>query len=218
MNIRNFALFSIPFLLSAAFAAPPEFDHTHASWKAIVSETVKTEGSVSEVDYAKIKRAPQALDGYLSTLSAVPSEAYEKFSTDEKLTFLINAYNAFTVKLIIEHYPVRSIKKIGGAFSSPWKVKFFKLLGKERYLDELEHEIIRKQFNEPRIHLALVCASKGCPALRAYDAKKLNEELDHTTNVFLRDPQRNRYDPASKKLELGKIFDWYGEDFVKKHG
>ncbi|MFM8313131.1 MAG: DUF547 domain-containing protein, partial [Deltaproteobacteria bacterium] len=139
---------------------------------------------------------------------------------NEKLAFLINAYNALTIKWILQHYPVKSIKDTGGFLSSPWKKKFFKLFGEEQSLDGIEHGILRKDFQEPRIHFAVVCASKGCPALKgeAYTAAKLEEQLESSARNFLRDSERNYYNAEENRFFLSKIFDWYGDDFKKKLG
>ena len=209
-------------IVASSVAAPParatSMETLHEPWKRIVEKRVTTLGSVSQVDYKRIKAEPAELDFYLKSLSAVSKEEFNLLPQGDQLAFLINAYNAYTVKLVADNYPVSSIKKIGGLFGSPWKIEFFSLLGEKRSLDKLEHGVIRKLFNEPRVHVALVCASKGCPALRAYSASKLESELEDATQTFLRDPQRNRFDPKEMKLHLGKIFDWYQEDFVKKAG
>jgi len=156
------------------------FDHTHALWGEVLSKYVKRDRYSTAVQYRELSKDSQTLDRYLHTLSKVKLHEYEQFSEEQKLAFLINAYNAFTVKLILDNYPVTSIKKLGGWFSSPWKKKFFRLLGKEYSLDEIEHGTIRRHFKEPRIHFAVNCASIGCPALREepYRAEKLNDQLE----------------------------------------
>jgi hypothetical protein len=124
--------------------------------------------------------------------------------------------------LILTRYPdIHSIKELGSLFRSPWKQRFFTLLGQERHLDELEHTLIRAPgvFNEPRIHFALNCASVGCPMLRneAYTAERLDAQLQDSLRRFLSDRSRNRFDPTSGRLQVSKIFDWYGEDFTQGH-
>jgi len=143
---------------------------------------------------------------------------FERWNKDQQLAFLINAYNAFTIDLILTEYPqVESIKDLGSFLQSPWKKRFFTLLGQERHLDELEHEMIRAKgvYDEPRIHVAVVCASIGCPALRdeAYVADRLDAQLEDSFKRFLSDRSRNRYNPQAGKLEVSKIFSWYKEDF-----
>jgi len=197
-----------------------EFDHTHQAWTILLQNHVRLNGPASTVDYKLLKNDSEELQKYLGTLEAVAQSEFNRFSESEKLAFLINAYNAFTVKLIVDHYPVKSIKDIGSVFSSPWKKKFFRLFGEERHLDNIEHDMIRKSFNEPRIHFAVVCASIGCPALRneAFVAANIEKQLEAAAQNFLTDKSRNRYLPESKKLELSSIFKWYGSDFPKKYG
>ena len=196
------------------------FDHSHSAWDKILKEYLKVSGATSRVNYSKLKANVVKLDAYLSQVEEVSKPQYQKFSSDEKLAFLINAYNAFTLKLITNHYPVDSIKDIGGLFSSPWKQEFFTLLGKKSHLDNIEHNIIRKEFNEPRIHFALVCAAKGCPPLRseAYLAAKLEEQLEDAGLSFINDRSRNFYDSKPDILHVSSIFKWYGDDFNKNYG
>ena len=196
------------------------FDQGHTAWTRVLRTHVTVTGPASRVNYANLKAHPQDLDLYIANLETVSSEDFSRFSENEKLAFLINAYNAFTLKLIIDHYPVKSIKDIGGVFSSPWKLAFFTLFGEKHRLDDIEHEMIRKKFNEPRIHFALVCAAKGCPALRpeAFAPEILDKQLNTAAEVFLRDLSHNSLDEKNGVLHLSSIFKWYGEDFEKKFG
>ena len=199
------------------------FDHTYGSWTEILTSFVVMKGPASQVKYQELKKTDKILTTFLASLSAVSKSEFDSWSEKQRLAFLINAYNAFTIRHILNNYPVTSIRKIGGFFTNPWKVKFFKLFGKERHLDWIEHETIRKQFAEPRIHFALNCASVGCPSLRqeAYIAEKLEEQLEEQTKIFLRDTTRNRIGPDKKKIFVSKIFDttpWFAQDFVKKSG
>ena len=197
-----------------------EFDHSHQAWTMVLQKHVTLKGNASTVNYRQLKNDTQDFTEYLKSIEAVSKADFDKFSENAKLTFLINAYNAFTVKLILDNYPLKSIKDLGGLFSSPWKIKFFKLFGAETHLDNIEHDMIRKWFNEPRIHFAVVCASVGCPALRneAFTEKDLDKQLESAALNFLQDKNRNRFLSGEKKLELSSIFKWYGGDFVKKHG
>jgi hypothetical protein len=176
----------------------------------------------SRVNYSEWKKQPQQLQQYLQSLSGVSEKQYLGWNKAQQLAFLINAYNAFTVKLILDHYPVESIKDIGSFFRSAWKIRFFRLFGEERYLDYIEHDLIRGSggFNEPRIHFAVVCASIGCPKLhkQAFTEHNLERLLELGATTFLSDKSRNRYDAAEKTLYLSPIFKWYGEDFVAKFG
>ncbi|MBI5898462.1 MAG: DUF547 domain-containing protein [Rhodocyclales bacterium] len=217
-------LLGLMLLACATLARAQGFDHTHAAWHALLAKHVKTSssGNASAVDYTAIKAEHAALKTYLGTLTAVTEADYGKWSKAQRLAFLINAYNAFTVELILSKYPdLESIRDLGSVFSSPWKKKFFSLLGQERHLDDIEHGMIRAPgaFDDPRIHVGVVCASIGCPMLRpdAFTAEKLDAQLDDGMKRFLADATRNRYDAASGRLLVSKIFDWYGKDFEKGH-
>lgn len=196
------------------------FDHIHSTWTKVLLQNVVQSGPESRVRYAMLKPNRATLDDYLLSLEAVPKAEFDRFTEPEKLAFLINAYNAFTIKLVIDNYPIASIKDAGSFLKSPWKKKFFSLFGKARSLDEIEHEMIRPVFNEPRIHFALVCASLGCPPLRpeAFVGDKLDAQLEALAKTFLVDTSKNRYLSKQKKLELSSIFKWYGDDFRKKYG
>ncbi len=193
------------------------FDSTHGAWNALLKEVVvASEGGRSTlVRYSLLKGAPAELDAVLAAYSELPEAGYQALAPDDRLAFLINAYNAFTLKLIIDHYPLKSIRSIGWIFGAAWRMDFFTLRGAKRTLDDLEHRMIRVEFKEPRIHFAVNCASKGCPSLRAeaYVGARLDAQLDEQTRLFLGDPARNAYDPASRTLSASKIFDWYGGDF-----
>lgn len=130
-------------------------------------------------------------------------------------------YNAYTIDFVLSEYPnIDSIKELGSLFSSPWKKKLFPLFGEKRSLDEIEHGMIRKpgDFDDPRIHMAVNCASIGCPALRdeAFVAQQLDTQLEDGVRRFLGDSSRNRAD--EKGLWVSKIFDWYAVDFKKQSG
>ncbi len=185
------------------------FDHAHTEWGTLLGNHVH---GVS-VDYRGMKEERGALAGYLAELSRVAEGEFEQWTRDQRLAFLINAYNAFTVNLILARFPVDSIRDIGPG--SPWKRKSIPLLGKLRSLDEIEHKMIRRGFSEPRIHFAINCASVSCPELRAeaFTAGRLENQLEDAALRFLRDPGKNRFDQSRQILLLSKIFDWYEEDF-----
>lgn len=215
-------------LLTAALLLPgfaAAFDHSHAQWDALTKKHVTwlPGGHASQVDYAGFKADRQKLKAYLDALSAVTQSEYDRWSKPEQLAFLLNTYNAYTVELILTEYPkLKSIKDLGSLISSPWKKRFFSLLGQPRGLDDVEHGMIRAAgvFDEPRIHMAANCASIGCPALRneAYVAARLDAQLEDATVRFLSDKSRNRYNPQRDRLEVSKIFDWYGKDFTARAG
>lgn len=205
------------------FASPAAvaFDQSHAAWQALLERhvVVSPDGTWSRVDYAGFQADRQALASYLSQVSAVDEATYAGWTADDRLAFLVNAYNAYTIELILSRYPdLVSIRDLGSTFNSPWKEPFFRLLGERRSLDDIEHGMIRKKgvFDDPRVHFALVCASVGCPMLRneAYVGDRLNAQLDDSMRRFLADRSRNRYDTGARKLEVSRIFDWYGGDFA----
>lgn len=203
-------------------AALKKADSLHEPFSELLSEHVKTidNGASTQVDYHGFKQDRERLTQYLNSLAKVKKSTFDGWSKADQLAFLINAYNAYTVDLILTEYPkIESIRDLGGFFSSPWKKEIAPLLGKTRTLDEIEHELIRGQsqnakgYNEPRIHFAVNCASIGCPALReeAYVGAKLDSQLNAQTKRFLADTSRNRMD--GNTLKLSKIFDWYSKDF-----
>jgi hypothetical protein len=204
----------------AASSAVLAFDQNHAAWDALLKRhvLVAQNGSSSRVDYAGFYADQRAFQTYLDGLSSVAEAEYRGWTRAQQLAFLINAYNAFTVKLVLTRYPdLTSIKDLGSFLKSPWKKAFFMLLGAERSLDEVEQGLIRAPgaFDEPRIHFAVNCASIGCPMLRdgAYVAERLDAQLEDGVRRFLGDRSRNRYDPVSGELKVSRIFDWYKADF-----
>ena len=217
-------LFALVLLATlAAGSAHAAFDHSHSRLDSLLGQHVVwiADGHASQVDYAAIKRDPSLLKGYLNEIAAVSSDEYRGFSKPQQLAFLINAYNAYTIDFILTEYPdLESIKDLGSFFSSPWKKRLFPLLGEKRSLDEIEHGMIREPgvFDDPRIHMAVNCASIGCPALRdeAFVAERLDAQLEDGVRRFLGDRSRNRAD--EKALWVSKIFDWYAVDFEKKSG
>ena len=190
------------------------FDQTHASWDKLVTDHVKPTG----VDYSSFKKEQSSLKSYLKNLSEVSRTDFNGWEGPEQLAFLINLYNAATVDLVLEHYPIKSFKDEIGGKEGPWKLSFIKALGKTYTLDQVEHELIRKNFNEPRIHFAVNCASVGCPPLRAhaFTGEKLETQLEEQTQTFLSNASNNSF--SGKTLSLSPIFDWFKEDFIKKSG
>lgn len=161
------------------------------------------------VNYAAFKKDQVKLDKYLSTLrSNHPSDSWTK---NERLAYWINAYNAFTIKLILDNMPVKSILDIHDG--KAWDVEWIKLGNKTYSLNHIENKIIRPVFKEPRIHFAVNCAAKSCPPLlnRAYSAKTLDEQLENQTRKFIQNRSFNYI--SSNSIKLSKIFEWYAEDF-----
>ena len=207
-------------LFTLCFVATPPFAqiNLHAPFDQLLQKHVVAinDGKSTQVDYAALAKDKSELDGYLSALAAIDTATFAGWNKDRQLAFLINAYNAYTLALIIEHYPdIESIRDIGGFFSSPWKQAFAPLLGKTRTLDNIEHGLIRgdNKYQEPRIHFAVNCASIGCPALReeAYTEAKLSQQLESQTQRFLSDNSRHYIE--GNTLKVSKIFDWYRDDF-----
>jgi len=195
------------------------FDHAHEAWTMLLRAHVAD----GRVDYTGLLRRETELDAYLRSLEAVDRSLYEGWSRRQRMAFWINAYNAYTVRLILDHWPVASIKDVGGWFSSPFRKEFIamdRLRGGTISLDTIEHEILRKEFPEARVHFALVCASKGCPALRrdAFRADDLDAQLDDQARRFLADPAKNRIDVPGRTLHLSSIFRWFEEDFERDAG
>jgi len=200
------------------------FDHSHAAWSSLLKKHVLVlrGGQASQVRYAGFAAERAALKAYLDSLSGASKAAYGGFSKPQQQAFLINAYNAFTVELILTKFPnLKSIKDLGSLLQSPWKPKWIALLGGKVSLDDIEHDMLRKRgdFDDPRVHFAVNCASIGCPALReeAFVADRLDQQLDQQTMRFMSDRTRNRYNAQRGRLELSKIFDWFGEDFRLGH-
>ena len=188
---------------------------SHDIFDGLLKKYVDKNGNVN---YIGLKKDQKILDSYLTLLSS--NEPSASWSKDEQLAYWINAYNAFTISLVVKHYPVASIKEIRPGISfinSVWDIKFIKI-GKETYdLNNLEHGIIRKKFDEPRVHFAINCASYSCPALRneAYTADKLDAQLTDAAKSFLADKNKNEFTPD--RITISKIFDWFTGDF-KKNG
>lgn len=214
-------------LLAAAAIAPlsahaqTTFDHNHTAWDALLKKHVRwlPDGKQSRANYKGFAADRAALKAVLDGMSAVPKATFDGWSRSQQMAFLINAYNAFTVELILTRYPdLKSIKDLGNLIQSPWKKKFFTLLGEERYLDWIEHEQLRPRYNEPRVHAAVNCASIGCPALRdeAFTAPKLEAQLEDGMRRFMGDRTRNRV--KGNQVEVSSIFKWFKEDFEKGHG
>jgi hypothetical protein len=197
-------------------ASAEGFDHGHQAFTKVLSTHV----GKGKVDYAALKKRPSELNAYLDTLAAVSKKDYDRWSKQQQMAFLINLYNAATLKLIIDHYPVKSIKDIGSIIKGPWKQEVVRLWGKKVTLDHVEHDLLRPGFKDPRVHFAVNCASIGCPDLRneAFQASKLEDQLDEQARGFLRDSSRNRLDAKNKTLHLSLIFKWFKEDFVNKSG
>ena len=200
------------------------FDHEHRAWTALLKKHVVLidGGKASQARYAGFQQDRAALKEYLAALSKVTPAEFEAWSKAQRMAFLINAYNAFTVEKVLTRYPdIRSIWDFGKVFGNPFKDRFFTLLGREGSLDWIEHETLRKPgpYDEPRVHYAVNCASIGCPMLReeAYVAARLEAQLEEQARRFLSDRSRKRYHAESGRLEVSRIFDWFQEDWTSGH-
>ncbi len=194
------------------------FDHQYAAWDVLLKKHVKwlPDNKQSRVNYKGFVADRAELKKVLDGMSAVPQAEFDKWSREQRMAFLINTYNAYTVELILTKYPdLKSIKDLGSFISPPWKKKFFTLLGEERNLDWIEHEQLRPKYADPRVHVGVNCASIGCPALppEAFTPAKLDAQLEEGMARFMGDRTRNRY--ADGKLEVSQIFKWFKEDFEK---
>ena len=189
-------------LPSPLVATPPD----HSLWTALLQAHVDQHGSVN---YQGFKQDQVRLKSYLNQLARTPVN--NNWPRNEQLAYWINAYNACTIQLIVEHYPVSSIMDIEGG--KAWDLKWITLGQKTYSLNEIENEIIRPQFQEPRIHFALNCAARSCPPLlnRAWTAAQLEKDLEQRTRAFINHPDYNTIQP--QQVKISQLFSWYAGDF-----
>jgi len=192
------------FCLSAGYGYG-HFDHS------IYDSLLKTHVTEGLVDYSALKQDP-SLDQYLALIAQ--ADLGSLATRNEQLAFWTNAYNAYTLKLITINFPLDSIMDIKEeGYESPWDIPLVKVAGKQYTLDQIENEIIRPKFKDPRIHYALVCAARSCPKLRneAYVGVRLEEQFEEQSRWFM--IHRNTFDQKSKVAKLSSVFDWYSVDF-----
>jgi hypothetical protein len=206
----------------AVYAAPvTAFDHGHSLLAQVLSLNVK-EGRVR---YAEIKAQPEALRRYLDQIANLAPAEFEKFSRPQQLALWINAYNAGVLASVIENYPLSRGSLVGLAFpaNSIWQIpqvfkrKSLRVAGLAYSLDDIEHQIVRPRFREPRIHMALVCAARSCPPLRnePYLAEILDAQLTDQTRSFLADRTHGlRIEPELQRIRVSAIFKWFAPDFA----
>jgi hypothetical protein len=201
-----------------------EFDKSYKAFDALLGKYVKS----GKVDYAGLK-TEKSLGQFMEDVRALDKEEFKKWPEAERLVFWINLYNAATLDLVARNYPVKSIKNIVSydsgqadwkAGSTPWDIVFIRIFKDKITLNNIEHKILRKEFKEPRIHFAIVCASIGCPPLRgeAFVASKIDKQLTEQARQFLADKSKNSFDGAAKKASVSKIFDWFSGDFEAEAG
>ena len=179
----------------------------HSLYAGLLKKYVKD----GVVNYQGFKNEESVLDNYLRVLEEVDSKI---LSPNEQFAFYVNAYNAWTIKLILSAYPgVKSIKDLGSLFKSPWKKKICRIDGGVVTLDDIEHSILRTDFKDPRVHFAINCAAKSCPPLRSepYSGGELDQQLDEMTRAFINDLKSNRLEDHT--LYVSSIFKWFAEDF-----
>ncbi len=187
--------------------ANPKVDYS--IWSMLLKKNIDTNG---HVNYKNFKKDKQMFNKFLNILSNTKID--NNWTTNQKIAFWINVYNAFTIKLIINNYPLKSIKEI----KKPWDIKFFKIDGRSLSLGDVEHLILRKEFNEPRIHFAINCASKSCPRIIQipYEGKNLDKLLERQTKEYVNDSEVNEITENSYKLS--KLFSWFSKDFRQAEG
>ncbi len=185
---------------------------SHVVLDSLLQQYVSAGG---QVNYKGLKADKKALDAYCQSLSDQPVQ--DNWSREEQMAYWINAYNAFTLKLIVDNYPTKSILNFDGG--KTWDVKRIKIGDKKYSLNNIENDILRPQFKDARIHFALNCAAKSCPPLwnRAYTADNLETALEARAKAFINNADFNRI--SADKAGVSKIFDWYGADFgdLKKY-
>ena len=186
---------------------------SYQDYAEVLSTYVNENG---EVNYAQLKENRAALDRFNQSLGRVTRATYESWTESEQIAFWVNAYNSFTLQAIIDKYPVKSIKNIPGV----WKFLKFEILGESMTLDGIEHKVLRKEFNEPRIHMALVCAAVSCPYLRQepYEGDKLEAQLEENTIQFLSLDSNFSLDAEAETVKLSAIFKWFKEDWEATYG
>jgi hypothetical protein len=204
-----------------------EFDHRYTNFDQLLTQVVQTSADKKQtrVNYQRLSVKSDILQRSLNAFSAVSKNQFDGWDEQQQLSFLINAYNGFTLKLIIDNWDefkqgdADSIRDLGSLFTTPWEKKFFTLFNEKQNLDDIEHEMVRKWFKEPRIHAALVCAAVSCPPLRdeAFVASALTTQLDSQMQRFLADNSRNeiKINGQEGEASLSSIFKWYRGDFEK---
>ena len=209
-NVYSFNIISIILVLtimpwSIGLAAGASVDNS------IYAELLHKYVDKGRVDYAGFKKEEARLDNYLKLLEGIRSA---ELSRDEQFAFYANAYNAWTIKLILRKYPeIESIKDLGNLFKSPWKMKIVRIDGEVLTLDNVEHDILRPRFKDARVHFVINCAAHSCPPLgdEPLRGTDLDTQLDEATRKFINNPKRNYLD--ENILYVSKIFRWFAEDF-----
>ncbi len=220
--MRCLALFVL-IVLALVSTSEGESLVSYDGYGAILRQHVDERGMVN---YRALKAERKPFDSFLLLLAEADADTYAKLPKIGKIAFWINAYNACTLRSIIDNYPIKSswaksliypknsIRQIPGV----WKKTRFTIMGRRITLDEMEHQVLRREFSEPRIHMAMVCAAMGCPSLRAepYTGEELDSQLGDQTKKFLLNPQKFKIDHGKKIVWLSPIFKWFADDFEKQ--
>lgn len=192
------------------------FDHEYAMFADVLAQHVKS----PRVDYAALKANRSVLDRVVTQFASPAAQGERGWTSQQRMAFWINAYNAFTLRVIVDHYPIQSrwltlqprnsIRQIGGV----WTDLTWPAAGRAVTLDDIEHRILRPEFKDPRIHFAINCASISCPPLAAqpYRARTLDDQLDDAARKYLASSEGLQMDGGT--LRVSSLFKWFGEDFV----
>jgi hypothetical protein len=210
MKMNHFSTLFLSAFLTLFFTIANAADPvSHSDWDALLKKHVSSTG---KVDYDGFVTDKAKLQKYCDLLS--DNKAKSTWTADQKKAYWINAYNAFTVLLIVNNYPTESIKDLGG-WSGPWKVKFFKIGGVDMDLNHIEHEVLLKDFDDPRIHAAINCASNSCPNLlnKAFTESNIEDELTKGMKAFVNDKTKNKI--TEDTYQVSEIFKWFKDDFTK---
>jgi len=204
---KSLAVFLL--FLGFAFTHDNSYPIDQSIWNELLSSYVSDEG---QVDYNGLKKVNTKLKSYTGLLSKNPPK--NNWSKEESMAYWINAYNAFTVSLILKNYPVNSIMEINDG--KAWDLKFIQIGGKNYSLNNIEHDILRVKYPDPRIHFAVNCAAQSCPKLnnQAFTAENLESNLSRLANEFINNGSKNKL--SGNPIKVSKLFDWYKEDFTKK--
>jgi hypothetical protein len=223
-------------IYSAAGTATPGAPFSYDDYAATLKAYVDDEGMVN---YQKLKQDHKKLDEFLLAMARLDPKTYGAWDAKARIAFWVNAYNALTLRLILDNYPIKANALVELAFPTNsiqqipgrWDKVQWLVMGQKLTLDQIEHGILRGQnqelgekygkFHEPRIHMALVCAAMSCPRLRnePYTGAKLDEQLDDQAKEFMANPATFRIDRPAGKVYVSRIFGaWFGGDFVKAYG
>ncbi len=220
-TLLSVLLFLIAYPAPCARAEGDSFDHSHAALSAVLERHVEGD----RVDYAALAKAPAALDAYLTSLGQVTPEELAGWERDQAYAFWINVYNATTLQVVRDAYPLASIRDIKRDEKEVWDLALVPLPafaqdGKRLTLNQVEHEILRPRYEDPRVHAAVNCASEGCPPLlaQAFRAEDLDAQLDAQVRVWLADTTRNQFQRGAKTARVSKIFEWFAADFESAGG